>query len=67
MEKRIVIPNTDLSLFPIGLGTVDAGLKWDGPEADRIFGSYLEQGGNVIDTAHVYSTGCPGRRPGLNG
>ena len=62
MEKRIVIPNTDLSLFPIGLGTVDAGLKWDGPEADRIFGSYLEQGGNVIDTAHVYSDWVPGEK-----
>ena len=57
VEKRIRIPNTELSLYPIGLGTVDAGLKWDGPEADRIFGTYLEQGGNVIDTeigrAHV--------------
>lgn len=62
MEKRIVIPDTDLSLFPIGLGTVDAGLKWDGPEADRIFGTYLEQGGNVIDTAHVYSDWVPGEK-----
>ena len=47
MEKRIAIPNTDLSLYPIGLGTVDAGLKWDGAKADQIIGTYLEQGGNV--------------------
>ncbi|NBK91759.1 aldo/keto reductase [bacterium 1XD21-13] len=62
MEKRIQIPNTDLSLYPIGLGTVDAGLKWEGLDADRIIGTYLEQGGNVIDTAHVYSDWVPGER-----
>ena len=32
-EKRILIPNTDLSVYPIGLGTVDAGLRWDGADA----------------------------------
>ena len=34
MEKRILIPNTDLSVYPIGLGTVDASLRWDGADAD---------------------------------
>ena len=29
MEKRFLIPGTDLSVYPIGLGTVDAGLRWD--------------------------------------
>ena len=28
MEKRILILGTDLSVYPIGLGTVDAGLRW---------------------------------------
>ena len=60
MEKRIRIPDTDLSLFPIGLGTVDAGLGWDGADADKIFDTYLSCGGNVIDTAHVYSDWVPG-------
>lgn len=60
MEKRILIPNTDLSVYPIGLGTVDAGLRWDGPEADRIFDTYVYQGGNLIDCAHVYSDWVPG-------
>lgn len=36
MEKRFLIPGTDLSVYPIGLGTVDAGLRWDGADADRI-------------------------------
>lgn len=62
MEKRILIPNTDLSVYPLGFGTVDAGLKWDGAEADKIFGAYMEMGGNLIDTAHVYSDWVPPER-----
>lgn len=60
MEKRILIPDTDLSVYPIGLGTVDAGLRWDGSKADRIFDTYVYQGGNLIDCAHVYSDWVPG-------
>lgn len=60
MDKRIQIPNTDLSVFPIGLGTADAGLAWDGADADKIFDTYLDVGGNVIDCAHVYSDWVPG-------
>ncbi len=55
MKKRVIIPNTDLEVFPMGLGTVDAGIKWDGQDAYNIFDMYLDQGGNLIDTAHVYS------------
>lgn len=62
MERRIRIQDTDLELFPIGLGTVDAGLKWDGADADRIINTYLDQGGNVIDCAHVYSDWVPPER-----
>ena len=62
MEKRFLIPGTDLSVYPIGLGTVDAGLRWDGADADRIFDTYLGQGGNLIDCAHVYSDWVPDER-----
>ncbi len=62
MEKRILIPNTELSVYPIGLGTVDAGLCWDGADADRIFDTYLAQGGNMIDCAHVYSDWVSGEK-----
>lgn len=55
MAKRVLIPNTDLAVFPLGLGTVNAGLKWEGQDAYNIFDSYVDQGGNLIDTAHVYS------------
>lgn len=53
--KHITIDRTDLTLSPIGLGTAGAGLNWDGAEADRLFDAYLDMGGNLIDTAHVYS------------
>ena len=60
MAQRILIPDTDLSLCPMGMGTLSAGLKWDGEQADRMFGAYLELGGNVVDTARVYQDWVPG-------
>ena len=41
MQNKIVIPQTELSLCPIGLGTVGAGLDWDGTDADLIFNTYM--------------------------
>ena len=35
--KKIHLPETDLELSAMGLGCVNAGLKWDGTDADRIF------------------------------
>lgn len=55
MTNKIIIPNTDIEIFPFGLGTVDAGLLWDGAEADKIFDAFLDGGGTLIDSAHVYS------------
>ena len=49
MDKRILVPNTDLEMFPIGLGTADAGLRWDGEAADRIFDAYLDMCGPDAD------------------
>jgi len=57
MKNRIQIPNTELSICPIGLGTVAAGSIWSDDEAFRIFDTYLDEGGNMIDTARVYSHG----------
>ena len=57
MEHNIIIPNTDLKLSPLGLGTVDAGVHWgkDAADQDLMFGTFMDQGGNVIDCAHVYA------------
>lgn len=62
MDKRIRICDTELYVFPIGLGTVNAGLRWDGKEADALFATYLSYGGNLVDSAHVYSDWVPGER-----
>lgn len=62
MEKRILIPDTELSVYPIGLGTADIGLKSDAPAPERVFDTYLDLGGNLIDTAHIYSNWVPGER-----
>lgn len=58
--KNIKIKNTDLELSGVGFGTVNAGLAWDHEDAFRMFENYLAGGGNVIDTAHVYSDWVPG-------
>ena len=62
MEKRILIPDTELSVYPIGLGTADIGLKADAPAPEKVFDTYLDLGGNLIDTAHIYSNWVPGER-----
>lgn len=62
MANRILIPNTDLSVYPIGLGTADIGLKADAPAPEKVFDTYLDLDGNLIDTAHVYSNWIPGER-----
>ncbi|CAN5724675.1 hypothetical protein BH11ARM2_BH11ARM2_22690 [soil metagenome] len=49
------IPNTELDVFPISLGTGDIGTAIKGDDADRLFDLYAEAGGNFIDTAHCYS------------
>ncbi|WP_225049323.1 aldo/keto reductase [Lacticaseibacillus kribbianus] len=58
--RQFTIQDTELSVSSIGLGTAGAGLKWDGDEAARLFDTYLGLGGNVIDTARVYSDWVPG-------
>lgn len=55
MTKNIQIKDTTLSLCPIGFGTANAGLAWDHEEAFKILDLYVSLGGNVIDTARIYS------------
>lgn len=58
--KMIRIPDTDLNLYPIGFGTVDIGLKKkEMSEITPVLEAYLEMGGNVIDSARIYSDWVP--------
>ncbi len=60
--KPILIPRTDLLLSPVGFGTAQAGRAYDGKDADRLFDAYVAGGGNLLDTAHVYSDWVAGER-----
>ena len=51
------IPDTDLNLFKLGFGTVDAGTKISDSDLFNCVDFYLEKGGNVIDTARIYGEG----------
>lgn len=53
--KKIILPDTKLELSPLGMGCVNAGLKWDALDADYLFDAFLDMGGNVFDSARVYS------------
>ncbi len=46
--------NTDLSVTAIGLGSTATGSDVDGETSFAILDRWIEAGGNLIDTAHVY-------------
>lgn len=56
------IPHTNLSVSEICLGSGDMGGSIDPPTAWQLLDTYLELGGNFIDTAHVYNNWLPGER-----
>lgn len=55
MKQRIQIKDTTLSICPIGFGTANAGVAWDGENAFKMLDLYVNLGGNVIDTARIYN------------
>lgn len=60
--KRIQIPHTDLTVSPLGLGTGNYGAGISIADAARQMDKFLDAGGNLIDTAHVYNDWVPGPR-----
>jgi aryl-alcohol dehydrogenase-like predicted oxidoreductase len=54
------IPQTDLELAPLCLGTDYFGTSVDEKTAFSLLDRYLEAGGNVIDTAEIYASWVPG-------
>jgi aryl-alcohol dehydrogenase-like predicted oxidoreductase len=48
------LPNTDLAVFPICLGTGEVGTRLGQQESFALLDSYVELGGNFLDTAHNY-------------
>jgi aryl-alcohol dehydrogenase-like predicted oxidoreductase len=58
----IKLGNTDLKVSSISLGTATLGVNMSVKEVDSLLGTYIEGGGNFLDTAHVYSDWIPGER-----
>mgnify|MGYP000023242404 FL=1 len=58
--KRIQMNNTDLTVSPIAIGTVNFGSSVDSKTAKHQLDLFFELGGNFIDTAHVYGDWAPG-------
>jgi len=52
----ITIQNTNLApLFPMGIGSMKANNDWDKQTTFRILDAFFDRGGNLYDTARVYS------------
>lgn len=58
--KYVPLHATDWKVSAISLGLADIGVGLDVAEADRMIGAYLDAGGNLLDTARVYSDWVPG-------
>jgi aryl-alcohol dehydrogenase-like predicted oxidoreductase len=48
------LPGTDLRVSALCQGAVPFGMSVTGEEGDRLFGAFLDAGGNFFDTAHCY-------------
>ncbi|HET9379138.1 MAG TPA: aldo/keto reductase [Chthoniobacterales bacterium] len=59
MQKR-ALPQTNLQVSVIGLGTDYFGTSVDRKQAVQIMDRYVESGGNLIDTAEIYAAWFPG-------
>jgi aryl-alcohol dehydrogenase-like predicted oxidoreductase len=58
------IGTTDLSVFPLCLGSNVFGWTVDEPSSFAVLDAYAAAGGNFIDTADSYSSWVPGNRGG---
>lgn len=60
--KTLNIPGTDLSPSQICLGTSEFNARIPADEAYALLDAFIENGGNFLDTAHVYADWIPGTK-----
>ena len=60
--RFVTIPNTDLRVSEICLGAGPLGGDLNRSDSFALLDAFVEQGGNFIDTAHVYSDWIPGEK-----
>jgi aryl-alcohol dehydrogenase-like predicted oxidoreductase len=61
---RVGLGNSDLSVYPFGLGGNTFGTRTDQRESERVLDAFVANGGNLIDTADMYSYWAPGASGG---
>lgn len=64
MDARVLIPNTELSVYPLCLGGNVFGWSSDREQSFEVLDLHRNLGGNFIDTADVYSAWVPGNHGG---
>ena len=58
----VTIPNTDLHVSSLCLGTAEFGAAISGNDAYRLLDAFVDAGGTFIDTANVYADWIPGTK-----
>jgi aryl-alcohol dehydrogenase-like predicted oxidoreductase len=64
MSERILLPNTDLSVYPLCLGGNVFGWTANPYQSFEVLDAHRALGGNFIDTADVYAEWAPGNKGG---
>jgi aryl-alcohol dehydrogenase-like predicted oxidoreductase len=59
---RVRLPETDIQISALCLGMADIGIRQTEIEAHRLLDYWIQNGGNGIDTARVYSDWIPGEK-----
>lgn len=63
-EKRVTLGQSDLRVYPFGLGGNTLGTRTDADASERVLDAFVAGGGNLIDTADMYSFWVPGKQGG---
>ena len=60
MMEMVKLAGTDLTVSRIGMGGTNLGAPFSQAQVEDHIDAFLGMGGNLIDTAHVYSNWIPG-------
>ncbi|WP_166969924.1 aldo/keto reductase [Brevibacterium atlanticum] len=60
MTQQTAFPGTDLTIFPINLGTNTFGWTADEAQSHAVLDAFVAAGGNFLDTAESYPAWVPG-------
>ena len=60
--ERVRLPGTDIQVSALCLGVAEIGIRQTEIQARRLLDYWVQNGGNCIDTARVYSDWIPGEK-----